>query len=339
MSNHLITLTTHDGQVLTFDAQDSQDVISAAATCNITLPSLCRDGGCGACLAHCETGDYQLGNYSESMLPDALKAQRQVLLCRTYPRSNLQLNAPYDYAHIQFGEQLGKTATITQLEKIANRTLKLQLKLGDDDKAVEFEAGQYVEIEIPQTNIRRAYSLANTANWQGELDFLIRLQPQGQFTTFLNEKAAIGQTLTVYAPKGTFEFHSQRFNPAIFIAGGTGLAPFLSMLTKMAQWGENREVHLFFGVNDETELFCLEELAKLQQQLSNLKITQCVWKLCETWQGFSSTPAQALQKYLQENPNDYDIYLCGPPMLVNSCVEIAKTHGISETQIFSEKFG
>ncbi len=339
MANHLITLTTHDAQTLTFNAQDSQDVISAAIECGITLPSLCRDGGCGACLAHCESGDYQLGNCNESMLPQELRQQRQVLLCRTYPRSALQLNAPYDYAHIQFGGQVGKTATITQLEKIANRTLRLELTLTDEDKAVEFEAGQYVEIEIPQTTIRRAYSLANTTNWQGKLVFLIRLQPQGQFSTFLSENAAIGQTLTVYAPNGTFEFHSQRFNPVIFVAGGTGLAPFLSMLSKMAGWGENRPIHLFLGVNDETELFCLDELAKLQSQLSDLNVTQCVWHPSESWQGFRGTPADALQKYLQENSEDFDIYLCGPPQLVNTCIEIAKTHGILDAQIFSEKFG
>ncbi len=341
MPEHHITLTTRDGQRLDFSCPDQSDIISAAENTGILLPSLCRDGGCGACLGHCAEGDYDLGHYNASMLPDESVQRRDVLLCRTYPKTDLQITAPYDYAHINFGQNEARQAVISQLETIAKRTMRLRLSWQDEQNglAVEFEPGQCMELEIPGSGIRRAYSLANTGNWQGEMEFLIRLQPEGRFSGYLSRRANVGQVLNVYGPGGAFGMQADSINPAVFIAGGTGLAPFLSILRRMAEWGEDRAIHLIFGVNRESELFCADELQSLQQQLPGLTVTVCVWQPETDWTGFSGTPADALQHYLQQQPGDYDIYLCGPPVLVTAATQIAMDSGIAETRIFSEKFG
>jgi NAD(P)H-flavin reductase/ferredoxin len=340
MSDHKIKVTTRDGHELSFSCGDDSDVISAGEQAGMTLPSLCRDGGCGACLGHCADGEYTLGAHNPAVLTEEAASQREVLLCRTYPQSDLHITAPYDYGHIHFGKQGPRQAVITELRPIAERTVRLKLSWLDDreGKAVEFEPGECMELEIPGTGIRRAYSLANTSNWRGELEFLIRLQPEGKFSGYLSQQAAAGQRIQVHGPSGAFGFQSDSFNPSIFIAGGTGLAPFLSMLRRMAEWGEDRPIHLLFGVNRESELFCREELDNLQRQLPGLTITYCVWKPEPEWQGFTGTPADALQRYLSDNPDNYDIYLCGPPMLVTAATQVALSQGIAEQQIYSEKF-
>lgn len=341
MSEHQITLTTRDGQQLSFNCADDCDVVSAAEQVNIKLPSLCRDGACGACLGHCQDGQYRLGQVSGETLSEQAIADRDVLLCRTYPQSDLHIQAPYDHAHILFGKQSIRQATICQLESIAERTMRLKLTLVEDEngKAVEFEPGQCMELEIPGTEIRRAYSLANTGNWRGELEFLIRLQAQGQFSGYLAERAAIGDSLNVIGPGGAFGLNNDSFNPAIFVAGGSGLAPFLSILRRMAEWGEDKPIHLLFGVNQQSELFCLAELESLQQQLPSFGFTLCVWKPAADWQGgFVGTPAEALDQYLKQQPDNYDIYLCGPPMLVSAATEVAMGLGIPPEQVYAEKF-
>jgi len=342
MPEYQITLTSRDGRQLNFNCAAGCDVVSAAEQVNIKLPSLCRDGGCGACLGHCDSGEYTLGQYSAGMLSTAAAAQGDVLLCKTYPQGDLQISAPYDYAHIQFGRQQARQAVITGLAQIAHRTVQLNLSWLDQqaDKAVQFEPGQCMELEIPDTGIRRAYSLANTANWRGELEFLIRLQPEGQFSNYLRQQAAVGQVLNIYGPSGAFGLQPNNVNPAILIAGGTGLAPFLSMLRRLAEWGEDRPIQLLFGVNQENELFYQDELQRLQAKLPSLNITYCVWKPQQDWSGgFAGTPADALQLYLAKHPDQYDIYLCGPPLLVTAAVQIALAQGIAEERVFSEKFG
>jgi ferredoxin-NADP reductase len=172
------------------------------------------------------------------------------------------------------------------------------------------------------------------------MEFLIRLQPEGRFSNYLKQQAAVGQTLNIYGPNGAFGLRADSFSPAIFIAGGTGLAPFLSMLRRMAEWGEDRAIHLLFGVNQESELFCIDELNALQQQLPSLSVTPCVWKPKEDWRhGFHGTPADALQQYLTDKPDNYEIYLCGPPMLVTTATQVAISQGISKQNIYAEKFG
>lgn len=341
MSEHQITLTTRDGHQLSFSCVDDCDVVSAGEQTDILLPSLCRDGGCGACLGHCGAGEYTLGSYNAGVLSAEAVSQGNVLLCRTYPKGDMQITAPYDYAHILFGKQTVRQAVITQLERIAERTVRLKLNwLDAEDKAVEFEPGQCMELEIPGAEIRRAYSLANTGNWRGELEFLIRLQPEGRFSDYLGSQAAAGQVLNVYGPSGAFGLQADSFNPAVFIAGGTGIAPFLSILRRMAEWGEYRRIYLLFGVNQESELFYVDELQRLQAQLPDFTFTLCVWKPADDWAaGFRGTPADALQQYLIDQPDNYDIYLCGPPMLVMAATQVAVAQGIAEQQIFSEKFG
>lgn len=342
MSEYQITLSTRDGQTLGFNCAGDSDVVSAGERANILLPSLCRDGGCGACLGHCDKGEYTLGDVNASVLSVEAISQGHVLLCRTYPKGDLQISAPYDHAHIQFGKHDARQAVITRLEQIAERTVQLNLRWRDDqtDKAVEFEPGQCMELEIPGAGIRRAYSLANTGNWRGELEFLIRLQPGGRFSGYLSQQAAVGQILNVYGPGGAFGLNADSFNPAIFIAGGTGLAPFFSILRRMAEWGESRTIHLLFGVNQESELFYVDELQKLQEQLPELTCTLCVWKPSDGWNaGFCGTPADALQQYLLVHPGNYDLYLCGPPLLVAAATRIAIDQGIAAEQIFLERFG
>lgn len=342
MSEHQITLTTRDGHEISFSCNDDCDVVSAAEQVDIILPSLCRDGACGACVGHCDNGQYRLGQINDTVLSEEAIDKGEVLLCRTYPQQDLQISAPYDYGHVRFGQQIVRQATISELEKIAGRTVSLKLNLIEDETgmAVEFEPGQCMELEIPGTDIRRAYSLANTGNWHGEMEFLIRLQPEGKFSTYLSQQAEVGQVLNVYGPNGAFGLQADSFSPAIFVAGGTGLAPFLSILRRMAEWGEDRAIHLLFGVNQEDELFCIDELEKLQKQLPSLSYTLCVWRPAADWDnGFRGTPADALKQYLAENPDDYDIYLCGPPLMITAAFEVAIAHGIAESKIYSEKFG
>ncbi len=342
MSEHQITVTTRDGHKISFGCGDDCDVVSAAEQVNIKLPSLCRDGACGACLGHCDSGEYALGRISDATLSAEAVAKGDVLLCRTYPKQDLHISAPYDYAHVRFGGQEMRQATISGLEKIAERTVRLKLNLLEDEagKAVEFEPGQCMELEIPGTDIRRAYSLANTGNWHGEMEFLIRIQPEGKFSSYLDQQAEVGHVLNVYGPNGAFGLQADSFSPAIFIAGGTGLAPFLSILRRMAEWGEDRPIHILFGVNQESELFCLDELKKLQQQLPSLTVSLCVWRPGDHWaDGFHGTPADALRQYLSDKPDDYDAYLCGPPLLVSAATEVAISLGIDKQKIYSEKFG
>lgn len=341
MNAYAIELTTRDGEQLRFTCAPDQNLLEAAANAHILLPSQCGQGVCGACYAEVTTGDFLLGKHNPDALPTDDECKGGTLLCCSFPRGDLSIDLPFDRNRILAGEVPARTAEIAALEVVGENTLQLTLQLqpdADGCNGAEFEPGQFMELEIPGQDIKRAYSLSNISNWDGSLEFLIRLQPNGLFSTWLRGQAAIGQVLTVHGPKGAFGLTENGLKPRWFVAGGTGLAPMLSMLRHMAAFAEPHPARLYFGVNQVAELFCQAELTALQAELPQLQVTYCVWQPDDTWQGFSGTPAEALAKDLANATVLPDIYVCGPPRLIDATEAVAKAKGVPHQQVLSERF-
>jgi len=200
-----IEITTRDGERFGFGCDAGQDLLSAAADADITLPSQCRRGSCGACQATVVDGAYEMPPDSAGVLPAGQRGA--VLLCRTTPRGDLRVAAPYDRTKVLLHPVPVRTARIAALETVAADTMRVELQIEPDDtfgSAAEFEPGQFAELEVPGSGVRRPYSLANTSNWDGRLEFLIRLRPGGWFSTYLRERARPGDPLTVRVPMGGF---------------------------------------------------------------------------------------------------------------------------------------
>lgn len=340
MSTHAIELTTRDGAQLRFDCSVDENLLEAAAAAHIALPSQCRQGSCGACYAEVARGDYTLSEYNPAALPADEAAKGGILLCRTFPRSDLCISLPFNHDRILIGTIPRRSADITAIEPIAESTVRLELRLAADEDGggAQFEPGQFMELEVPGQDLKRAYSLANTGNWEGKLEFLIRLQPGGRFSTWLRNEARLGRSLVVHGPQGAFGLSENGLRPRWFVAGGTGLAPMLSMLRRMAEFQEPHPARLYFGVNRTEELFCQNELEALCSELPQLQVTLSVWKPNGDWQGFCGTPLDALARDLAEASVLPDIYLCGPPALIDAAEAAARSRGVPDEQVISERF-
>ncbi len=341
MNNHAIKLTTRDGSQFLFNCADDQNLLAAAADAHIVLPAQCGYGNCGTCYADVTQGNFTLGKHNPAALSVEDAHKGGTLLCCTFPQSDLCISLPFDHDRVLIGEIKIRSAEIIAIETVGENTLRLELCLAPDENGgnvAEFEPGQFMELEVPGQDIKRAYSLSNTGNWEGRLEFLIRLQTGGLFSTWLKDQAAVGQTLQVHGPKGAFGLYESGLRPRWFVAGGTGLAPMLSMLRRMAEFQEPHPVRLYFGVNQAEELFCQAELKALQVELPQLKIIYCIWKPEANWEGFCGTPVDALTQDLLNTTVMPDIYLCGPPKLIDAAEAAAIAHGVPSKQILSERF-
>ncbi|MCA8094003.1 2Fe-2S iron-sulfur cluster binding domain-containing protein [Burkholderia anthina] len=337
--SYRIEITTRDGESFDFGCEPGEDLLTAAAQADITLPSQCRRGSCGACRASVVDGPYEMQSHSADALPAGQPGA--VLLCRTTPLGDLRVAAPYDRTKVLLHPVPVRTARIAVLDPVAHDTMRVELLIEPDDafgSAAEFEAGQFAELEVPGSDVRRPYSLANTSNWDGCLEFLIRLRPDGWFSTYLRERARPGDLLTVRVPMGGFGLFADSLQPRWFVAGGTGLAPVLSMLRRMAEYQEMGDARLFFGVNDECELFMLDELERLRQALPSLRVDLCVWRPRADWAGFRGTPVEALRAALAQDSVLPDLYVCGPPPLVEGAREVAVAASVPDAQFASERF-
>lgn len=338
---HHIQLTTRDGQQIEFDCEAGEDLISAAGRATILLPSICKTGGCGTCRATHINGAHHLDSCSSEALPAEARARGEVLLCRTVPLADMHLSASFDHAHVCFEPIPERDATVSEITMLGGDAVRLVLILDEDEtlgSAAEFEPGQYAELTTPDGLVRRAYSIANTANWEGRLEFIIHLQPKGLFSDYLSKQALIGDRVRVRGPQGAFVLQDNGHRPRCFVAGGTGLAPMLSMLRRMVEFGENHPATLLFGVTAEQNLFKCQELDDLQAQLPHLKLQVCIWKPGEVWAGFTGTPVDALRHHLASSASKPDIYLCGPPAMIDAAEKAAQEAQIPAAQVYSERF-
>ncbi len=341
MSEHDVKLTTRDAQTIAFPCDEGENIIAAAEKANIYLAAQCQTGSCGACVAHCDAGEYTLKDHSVDALSNTDAANRQVLMCRTYPHSDLELTLPYAYSLVRFEKMPRREATITSITYLTGDTVELKLQLlpdADDNLSLDFEPGQFIQLSIPDSDIKRSYSLTNAPNWDGSLEFLIKLRAKGQFSTFLRKKATPGMQLTVEGPFGWFVLQDNGLRPRYFVAGGCGLASIMSMLRRMAEWQEPHQARLFFGVWSEEEVFYQQELADLAAEYPNLQYQICVFDASESWQGYRGSVVAALEEVLKVSDTRPDIYVCGSPGLIEGVAQAVEPLGISKDQLIYEPF-
>ncbi|MBX6388333.1 MAG: 2Fe-2S iron-sulfur cluster binding domain-containing protein, partial [Frankia sp.] len=292
-----VTLIAADGERFDLDCAPEQSVLDAAASSGVVLPASCRSGTCGSCHATVTHGAYDLGEHSATALLAAERERGEVLLCRTVPRGPLAVTLPYAGSRILRGGLPVRQGTIVALETVARDTVRLELRLQPDDEGdpgSQFDPGQFVELQIPGQDDRRAYSLANTGNWEGRLEFFIRLRPGGYFSGYLAERARIGDPLLVHGPQGAFGLRETGLGPRWFVAGGTGLAPLLAMVRHMAEWQEPQPARLLLGVNEEADVYGQTELAAVAAELPGFTYEICVWRAGPGWRGATGTPADCL---------------------------------------------
>ena len=333
-----ITLLTRDGARFAFPFGDADNVLDAAETAGLYLPAMCHEGTCGACHADVTEGRYTLGEIGAVGVAEAPACG--VPLCRCRPESDLVINAPYVRTEVRRHQIPTREASIVSLTPAGSGAMAVTLALTPDPAlgaAADFVPGQYMEVSIPGTTIRRAYSMANLPNWDGRLEFLIRLVPCGAFSGYLAERARPGDRLQVRGPLGQFMLDETSARPRCLIGGGCGFAPVLSMLRHLAEFQDMQPTTLIFAANREEELFAVGAIRELEAALPMLTVVLGVWRPQGEWSGFTGTAADAFSAVLERAEAFPDVYVCGPTRLVESVLAVAAVRGLPTARIFTER--
>ena len=303
--SYQIALTFEDGVTRFIECKPNELVSDASYRQRINIPLDCRDGVCGTCKSFCESGDYELGDYvpDEAMTEDEEEAG-YVLTCQMTPKSDLIIRIPAT-------SDVAKTSISTyEGELVANE------RLSGTDQA-------------------RSFSFSSGPG-EDEVAFLIRNTTYGVLTTYLRERAKTGDKISFNGPLGSFYLRKIE-RPVLFLAGGTGLAPFLSMLNKIEQdGGGEHSIHLIFGVTNDPDLVEVEKLEGYASRMPNFTFT------CVVASEESSYPNKGFVTHHMkpEHLNDgfVDVYLCGPPPMVDAVRKYLADQGIEPASFYYEKF-
>ena len=192
----------------------------------INIPLDCRDGACGTCKCRTESGDFDAGDLHRGCPDREEAAQGYALACQIRPHSDLVISIAASSAVCKIKGQSVPT-TLTAVERLSHTAIAFRFAGGH---AVAFLAGQYANCSVPGTDQVRSYSFSSGPG-DKTLSFLVRDIPRGVMSSFLRDQAVPGTQMAVAGPAGSFYLRDIK-RPVLFLAGGTGLAPFLSMLGK-----------------------------------------------------------------------------------------------------------
>ncbi|AWL28754.1 anthranilate 1,2-dioxygenase electron transfer component AntC [Acinetobacter defluvii] len=333
---HSVALNFADGKTFFISVNNDELLLDAAIRQGINLPLDCREGVCGTCQGQCETGIYEQEYVDEEALSARDLAERKMLACQTRVQSDAAFFFDHDSNICNAGDTLKIAATVTQVELVSETTAILHVDASSHTQQLQYLPGQYARLQIPDTDEWRSYSFANRPNTSNQLQFLIRLLPDGVMSNYLRDRCQVGQTIVMEAPLGSFYLREVE-KPLVFIAGGTGLSAFLGMLDNLAEQHNPPKIELFYGVNKETDLCEQQRLQDYANKIANFNYHPIVTQATETWSGKTGFIHEHLNKD-QLAEQAFDMYLCGPPPMIEAVKTWLDTAALSNFKIYSEKF-
>lgn len=319
-----------DGVSAQMEAQPGELLTEIAKRNGLTLFSDCNIGQCGTCTAKLISGSVDLDQYDSAVLPDDDRADGAILTCVARLKGACVVEFQYDSADASVAEIAPFAGTVAAITPVAEEIWQLEV---DIDAPLDFMPGQYLRIRTTPEAPWRSYSMAN-APGATRLSFYIRLVPNGAFSTWLQNGAKAGDRIELDGPRGHF-FLMDEVRPRLFIAGGSGLAPFLSMLRNLQIQGDGQPTTLVIGGRSGAHLFAMDELAAMARANPMLKIAYAV-EANPTAGAHTGYPTDLIPDLKLTKAER--VYVCGPPPMVDAVKRAMDGIGLEKDSALYERF-
>lgn len=218
------------------------------------------------------------------------------------------------------------------------KTLRLVARKG---KLPPFQAGQYISLQLEINGIRtsRPYSISSSPQQTAYYDISIKRIPNGFVSDYLLDQIKPGDFLESSGPAGNF-YYNPLFhgNKLLFLAGGSGITPFMSMIREMTDLGLEKQITLFYGSKSTEALIFHKELSKIAAQHNHFRY----YPVLET--GAADDPngkgfitAQLIKSTIGDAQLD-TVYLCGPAAMYANLLPQLSSLGVPQRRIRREIF-
>jgi Na+-transporting NADH:ubiquinone oxidoreductase subunit F len=321
-----------------------EPLLASLAERGIFVPSACGGrGSCGACKTRVLS---DVGPHLPTEIPylSPQEAARNVrLACQVKLKRDIRIEIPDELFSVQ-----RYTGWVEKIRDLTYDIKEVRVLLKNPG-SIQYVPGQYAQLVVPPyddvpESVQRAYSMSSRPGESDHVEFLIRLVPGGIATTWVHKHLAEGMDVQLVGPFGEFRV---RDTPAtmICVAGGSGMAPFWSILRDMRERNTfpGKEVWYFFGARTKGDMFFLDELLQLEKAMPRFHFVPALSepKPEEGWQGEAGLITDVLDRYLAERVDagkPREGYLCGSPGMINACIAVMTRHRIAPEDISYDKF-
>jgi Na+-transporting NADH:ubiquinone oxidoreductase subunit F len=325
-------LTVNDK--LKINVSGDETLLNTLSLNDIFIPSAC--GGkatCGYCKCKVVEGGGPIKATEEPFLTKNDKEEGVRLSCQVKIREDMEILIPEELlsAKEYKAEVIGITSLTHDINLVEFRLI--------EPEEMAFKPGQYAQLKVPGIDVIRAYSIASNPSMTNTLEFIIRLVPKGQATTFVHLAMEVGDILKITGPFGDFYLKEDSDKDIICIAGGSGKAPIRAILYYLKDRGMNRKVRYFFGAKTKKDLYYTEEFNKLSEEYPNFQYIPALSEPLpeDNWDGEVGLITDVVDRYCKDL-KDAEAYLCGSPGMIDACIKVLEKNNIQQENVYYDKF-
>jgi phenol hydroxylase P5 protein len=319
--------------------REDQTILDACLRAGVWIPHSCTHGTCATCKAEVLDGEVDQGEASSFALMDFERDEGKTLPCVARPRSDVVIEADVDVDDsVPVHPVQDFAGTVVALVDIALDTRRLVIDL---DRPLAFNAGQYMALTVPGHDaVTRTYSMANPPAQTTRLEFQVRRTAGGVATDgWIFKDLAVGDAIALSGPYGRFVLREDRSEPAILIAGGTGLAPIASMIRRALEEGVDGVGHLtlYQGARTREWMYDVDVFRTLaDEHPDRFTYRPCLSE--ESADGFATGMVTDVLNADHETLKGHVGYVCGPPAMVEASLRTLMLKRLFPRDIFKEEF-
>ena len=310
------------------DVEPGANLLEALRANDVPVSYSCLAGRCGTCRCRVLRGNVlESGRSVQSPFADE---ERYVLTCQTFITEPCVIEIPEPDEVVVHRARIIK-ATVVSIEDATHDIKILRLR---PSKPLDFSPGQYVQLQFTPEHIP-PYSMAGLCT-DDELEFHVRLVDGGRVTAHIANELQIGAPLRVSGPMGSAYLRRKHEGSVICVAGGTGLAPILSILRGALAAGMGNPVHLYFEVRSERDIYGLGWIEAIKEEHPQIELHVVLsFGTAEGYRSGLVTDAIASDWPSLDN---FRAYLCGAPPMVEAVTLLVQKLGVSPEKVYADAF-
>jgi toluene monooxygenase electron transfer component len=331
-----------DGSPISFESDARDTVLRAALRAGIGFPHECNAGGCGSCRFDIVAGGVTALWPEAPGLTERDRRKGRQLACQCMAAGDLTIKVRTAPEYAPRIEPRRRRARFIGSVGITHDIREFRFAT---DAPAEFTPGQYASLVLPGLDAPRGYSMSNLPNAQGQWDFQIRRVPGGRATTVLFDILAAGDEIELDGPFGLAGLREDNPRDIVCVAGGSGLAPMVSIARGAAAAGMlgARRLHFFYGARTPRDVCGEPFLRELQGFGSALRFHPVVSDTASAdaagWQGDRGFVHEALPRVLGDHLAQHEFYFAGPPPMTQAIQELLMgKHLVPYQQIHFDRF-
>jgi len=305
------------------------NLLEALRSAQVPMSYSCMAGRCGTC--RCRVVDGEVLDSGRATQGPLDNRDSYVLACQTFLTEPCTIEIPEPDEVVVHPARIIK-ASVQAVETLTHDIKRVVLKPA---KPIEFSPGQYAQLQFTPEHVR-PYSMAGLAG-DGTLEFHVRVVPGGRVSGYVADELKPGDAVRVSGPLGTAYLRRKHEGPMLCVAGGTGLAPILSILRGALADGMRNPVHLYFGVRSPRDVYGLDWLLELERRHAALKLHIVVTSGGDPREQRCGLVTEAIEQDLGRL-DGWRAYLCGSPPMVEAATMLARQKGIAPAHIYADAF-